>query len=237
MQNYKYVLLPGWATTSYIWKELINSIDNSSSIVSLNWIDFLSESEGFINLKNSAQPIVIVAWSLGAMQALNALSRFDLPSVKAFICLSGTGRFVKTDNTPGARGRDLEAMIRLLPRAPEKVLHNFYTNILEPSKDQQQMDELMKKARCFTSDSLLSGLNYLRDFDLLESLNNFKTVTLILHGQNDNTVPLAAAELLNSKLSSSRLRVISGAGHALPLTHHQEVAGEIRSFLSELDNK
>jgi non-heme chloroperoxidase len=56
--------------------------------------------------------------------------------------------------------------------------------------------------------------------------------TLILHGDQDQIVPLAYSEGLAVQIPNGRLHVARGAGHAPTITRPNEVAGAINEFFS-----
>jgi non-heme chloroperoxidase len=68
--------------------------------------------------------------------------------------------------------------------------------------------------------------------DFTEDLAKFDVPTLILHGDDDQIVPIAASAMLSSKLvKNSTLKVISGAPHGLCSTLKDQVNAELLAFL------
>ena len=69
--------------------------------------------------------------------------------------------------------------------------------------------------------------------DLTEDLGRFDVPTLILHGDDDQIVPIGASALLSSKLiKNAQLKVYKGAPHGLCSTHKDQVNADLLSFLS-----
>lgn len=60
-------------------------------------------------------------------------------------------------------------------------------------------------------------------FDLRHALPRIPLPTVVLHGTRDSLFPVQSAEVLASGLPNAELRVVEGAGHALPLTHPEAV--------------
>ena len=57
--------------------------------------------------------------------------------------------------------------------------------------------------------------------------------TLIIHGDDDQIVPIGASALLSSKLiKNAQLKVYKGAPHGLCSTHKDQVNADLLSFLS-----
>ncbi len=70
--------------------------------------------------------------------------------------------------------------------------------------------------------------------DFNEDLKKFDVPTLILHGDDDQIVPIAASALLSAKLvKGARLVVIKGAPHGLCTTLKDRVNAELLAFIKE----
>jgi non-heme chloroperoxidase len=56
--------------------------------------------------------------------------------------------------------------------------------------------------------------------------------TLILHGDDDQIVPIGASAMLSSKIvKSSTLKVYPGAPHGLPTTHQDQLNADLLAFI------
>ena len=70
--------------------------------------------------------------------------------------------------------------------------------------------------------------------DLTEDLKKFDVPTLILHGDDDQIVPIADSALLAAKIvKDATLRVIKGAPHGMPMTLKNEINAELLQFFRE----
>jgi non-heme chloroperoxidase len=68
--------------------------------------------------------------------------------------------------------------------------------------------------------------------DFSEDLRKFDVPTLIVHGDDDQVVPIAASALLAAKLvSSSTLKVYKGGSHALGDTSRDQLHADLLEFL------
>jgi len=71
--------------------------------------------------------------------------------------------------------------------------------------------------------------------DQTEDLKKFDVPTLIIHGDDDQIVPIGASAVLSSKLiKGSTLKVYPGASHGLCSTHKDEVNAEMLAFFRAL---
>jgi len=68
--------------------------------------------------------------------------------------------------------------------------------------------------------------------DFTEDLKKMTIPTLVVHGDDDQIVPLATtARRAVELLPQGRLSVYAGAGHALPITHKDQLNAELLAFL------
>ena len=69
--------------------------------------------------------------------------------------------------------------------------------------------------------------------DLTEDLKKFDVPTLILHGDDDQIVPIGASAMLSSKLiKNAILKVYQGAPHGLCSTHKEQVNADLLAFIT-----
>ena len=90
----------------------------------------------------------------------------------------------------------------------------------------------------FWLQGMMAGLNAEYDCvkafsetDQTEDLKKFDVPTLILHGDDDQIVPIAASALLSSKIvKGSTLKVIPGAPHGMVSTLKDQINAELLAF-------
>jgi non-heme chloroperoxidase len=70
--------------------------------------------------------------------------------------------------------------------------------------------------------------------DLSDDLRKFDVPTLIIHGDDDQIVPIVASALRSSKLvKNSTLKIYEGGPHGLPDTHKDQLNADLLAFLRE----
>ena len=68
--------------------------------------------------------------------------------------------------------------------------------------------------------------------DLTEDLKRFDIPTLIIHGDDDQIVPIGDSALLSSKIvKNATLKIYPGAPHGLTSTHKEQLNEDLLSFL------
>jgi non-heme chloroperoxidase len=69
--------------------------------------------------------------------------------------------------------------------------------------------------------------------DLTEDLGRFDVQTLVLHGSDDQIVPIGASAMISSKLiRNSTLKVYDGAPHGMCTTLKDRVNAELLAYLA-----
>ncbi len=70
--------------------------------------------------------------------------------------------------------------------------------------------------------------------DFNEDLKKFDVPTLILHGDDDQIVPIGAAGLMSAKIvKNAKLKVYPGFPHGMPITHADQINADILAFLKQ----
>ncbi len=80
--------------------------------------------------------------------------------------------------------------------------------------------------------SAIDCIKAFSETDFTADLKRFDVPTLILHGDDDQIVPIGAAALLSSKMvKGARLKVYKGAPHGVCSTHKDEINADLLAFL------
>jgi non-heme chloroperoxidase len=88
---------------------------------------------------------------------------------------------------------------------------------------QSMMGSLKCELDCITAFS---------ETDLTEDLKKFDVPTLIVHGDDDQIVPIGASALMSSKLvPNARLEIYAGAPHGLPILLKDRLNAELLAFI------
>jgi non-heme chloroperoxidase len=70
--------------------------------------------------------------------------------------------------------------------------------------------------------------------DFTEDLKKFDVPTLILHGDDDQIVPISAAGLMSAKIvKNAKLKVYPGFPHGMPINHADQINADILAFLKQ----
>ncbi|MGA9761855.1 MAG: alpha/beta fold hydrolase [Gaiellaceae bacterium] len=180
------LFLPGWGATSEVWAPFSSPGDRLGG-----------------EIEESAD---VVAWSLGAMRALEAATQLELGSLTL---IGACGQFVRRgEHKHGWPERTLLRMRERLNADAGGVLDDFWALALAPG------ESVPTPPRERDIATLERGLAFLAAYSMLDRASNISCPVRLLHGGRDRVCPLAAAELLADALPSADLTIWPEAGHA-----------------------
>ena len=184
------LFLPGWGALPEVWAPFAASGDR---------------------LGGEPEPgDEVVAWSLGAMRALDAATRIELGSLTL---VGASPQFVRSGSyRNGWPARALNRMRERLASEPEAVLDDFLPLMFAPDETPVQ------PPREGDSRVLADGLAFLERYSMRDLAAQINCPVRLLHGGRDAVCPLAGAELLAGALPDAELTVWPEAGHAPFLT-------------------
>jgi non-heme chloroperoxidase len=78
----------------------------------------------------------------------------------------------------------------------------------------------------------LDSIKAFSETDFTEDLEKVDVPTLIIHGDDDQIVPIAASAMLSSKLvKNATLKIYAGGPHGLADTHKDQLNADLLAFL------
>jgi non-heme chloroperoxidase len=79
---------------------------------------------------------------------------------------------------------------------------------------------------------VLDCIEAFSETDFTEDLERFDVPTLVMHGDDDQIVPIGASAMLSSKIvKGSTLKIYPGASHGLCSTHKDQVNADLLAFV------
>jgi non-heme chloroperoxidase len=70
--------------------------------------------------------------------------------------------------------------------------------------------------------------------DFTENLKKFDVPTLVMHGDDDQIVPIVAAGLMSAKIvKNATLRVYPGFPHGMPTTNADQINADLLAFIEQ----
>ena len=170
-------------------------------------------------------PVFVAGHSLGGAVAVALAGRYP-NMVKGLILLSTCAKLPETDSS-------LEGLLWYLPGPIRKIVFFSMAKkiLFAPGARGRAVQVGMEEIRACRPETILKDVAAARRMDLEEVARGLRVPTLILCGSRDKLTPPALSERLNDLIPSSRLLVLEGAGHMLPLEAPERVNRQILEFV------
>jgi len=96
--------------------------------------------------------------------------------------------------------------------------------------------ELLRQDGMLTAPGAYDCIKAFSETDFTEDLKKFDVPTLIIHGDDDQIVPIGISGLLSARLvKGATLKIYSGASHGLCTTHKDQVNQDLLEFVRTQD--
>jgi pimeloyl-[acyl-carrier protein] methyl ester esterase len=214
------VFLPGWGFDSRVWQPVAERLAGKFRFA----CDLDAVPDGAI----------ACGWSLGAIRALKSAVTARLGRL---ILVGATPRFVQAPDWPCAQPPELlDGFAAAVTADPLAALRRFAALLNQGDERARHITRqlnAMINERIDDPATLNAGLAELRDTDLRKSAVAVRLPTLIVHGERDPLMPLAAARWLAEHMPDARLEVFSGAAHAPFLAQPDRFAELLQRFADE----
>jgi 3-oxoadipate enol-lactonase len=190
----------------------------------------MAEAVAALLAERAEPPAHVVGLSLGGCVAL-ALALQHPARVRTLTLVNTFARL----RPAGLRGaRRMAARLGLLLAAPMPTMAAYVARGLFPRPEQRPLyEEAAARLARNPRGAYLAAIGAIARFDVLPRLGALRCPTLILAGDRDQTVPLAAAHALQAAIPGARLRLIADSGHATPYDQPQAFNAAVLAFLAE----
>jgi non-heme chloroperoxidase len=182
---------------------------------------------------------ILVGHSTGGGEVTRYIGRHGTKRVAKAVLISAVPPLMlKTDGNPNGLPRDAFDQIRAGVLADRSQFFKdlsaaFYGANRPGAKVSQGLRDF------FWLQGMQAGINAVFDCikafsetDFTADLKKFDVPTLILHGDDDQIVPIGAAAMLSSKLvKGATLKVYPGAPHGIPSTMKGQINADLLAFL------
>ena len=237
-------LIHGWCTTRRCWQPLVeilsrryrlSCIDLPGHGDSINTGFSLSRPRDLVDelIKLAPPGAAWVGWSLGGLLAqAAALQTPEHISTCAVLCMGA--RFIAAPDWPHGTPRPLlQEMRAALNRDPADTLKDFIEFQVTDSEHGKQtllkLEQLVSTP--FELEEIVAGLDFLETMDLRAKLPTWPGRILFAAGEHDTICSPLMLKQSADLSPDSRYGLIPGAGHAPLLSHPQQLADLLDSFL------
>ncbi|MDR2788444.1 MAG: alpha/beta fold hydrolase [Candidatus Accumulibacter sp.] len=239
------LLIHGWGMDRRIWSPCLAALGNVAETRFVDLPGYGEAPDHGLDFAGTARFLadslpagaILCGWSLGALLAMQA-ALLSPRRVGGLILVGGTPCFIRRNGWTTAQSP------AMLKKFSADVSDDSRTALRRFAALFNQGDATARlTARAAVqgilsappaSATLLAGLDWLRDADLRERVPEIGCPTLLIHGECDPLMPLAAARWLAEKLPRARLDVFAGAAHAPFLNDPERFARLVGGFLHDI---
>jgi pimeloyl-ACP methyl ester carboxylesterase len=254
------VLIHGWPLSSSSWEKQIPSLieagyrviaydrrgfGHSSKPASGYNYDTLAEDLNKIMTKLNLRDATLVGFSMGGGEVARYLSKYGSERVNKAVFMSAIPPFLlkTSDNPEGVDGSIFDGMKKAIKADRPAFLSEFFANFynVDNLKGTKISDEVVRLSWNIGAGASPKGTldcvsAWLVDFR--EELKRINIPVLIMHGNADRILPLAATGKRTPEfVKGSRLVIIEGAPHGMNWTHSEEINRELLAFLNEKSSR
>jgi len=183
---------------------------------------------------------VLIGFSMGGGEVARYIGRHGTKRVaKAALVAAVPPLMLKTEANPGGLPMKVFDGIRTGSIADRSQLYKdlasgpfFGANRPNAEVSQGAIDSFWLQGMQAGHKNTFDCIKAFSETDFTEDLKKFDVPTLIIHGDDDQIVPIGASALASSKLvKHSTLKVYAGAPHGLIATHQERLNTDLLSFL------
>jgi pimeloyl-ACP methyl ester carboxylesterase len=199
-------------------------------------MDLLADDcAGVLEALKVDQPVVVCGLSMGGYVSFAFFRRHSEKVAGLVLASTRAG----ADSVEAKINRDKAALLTE-KNGIQSVIDSMLPIIMAPQTYREkpelvsQVAGIMEKTSTSGMVSALKGMKTRPDST--PTLGQIKVPTLIIHGADDQIIPLSDSEAMHTAISDSRLELIPDAGHLLNLEQAQLFNRAVESFLSALSN-
>ncbi len=244
------VLIHGWGFNHRVWRKFIPHIQDRWSIKCIdlpgyggpeNKIDPNFDQESIDQIVNSinsdiTENAVVLGWSLGGTVAIKlAQMRSD---IKALVLLASSPCFLKKqDWQHGVEPDEFNQLLSQLSKDKIKTLHTFAGLVAmgekHPRKTINELNEYIL-SNVPEHETLMSGLEILRDEDLRQNLVKLHCPIGMIFGEKDILIKRSTGSAIQITRNDIHTIVIPETGHAPFLSRPRQTADALMKLTARL---
>jgi len=250
------VLIHGWPLSGKSWEKQVPALveaghrvitydrrgfGESSRPISGYDYDTFAEDLHSLMTELDLRDVTLVGFSMGGGEVARYMGTYGTERVAKAVFMAAIPPFLlKTPNNPtGVDGSVFEGIQQAIradrPAFLSKFLADFYN--VDELRGKRVSDEVVHLSWSIASLASPTGTldcvsAWLTDFR--GDLQRINVPTLVVHGDSDRILPLAATGTPTQQaITGSKLAVVKGGPHGLNWTHHEEVNRELLAFVGQ----
>lgn len=254
-KNNPIIFISGWPLTHQMWEYQLTPLRelgfrcitydrrgfgrSEQSLASYDYDSLAADLKSLVDSIDT-DDITLVGFSMGGGEVVRYCSKYDCEKISRIILLSSTVPYMlKTDDNPdGIPLEEIQQFDRQIRDDRAGFLetfgkHYYGVNFISRPVSQGILDWTNSLAFTASQKAMLACAESFSLTDFRNELASIKIPTLIIHGDNDKTIPIkATSEQATSMIPGSLYKVYPGAPHGIFYTHKDILNRDIVSFVT-----
>lgn len=242
----------GYPLCRMMWQSQVKGLSKSASIYAVDLrghgessdsndefsMDlFADDLAAFIKATSGDKPVVLCGLSMGGYIAFAFIRKY--PQLLSGLILTSTR--AGADSPEGKAGRD-KAIETVQKLGREEIFRTMLPKLIAPANlaSQPGVVEITRSIMisAVNESTIVKDLKALRDRpDSTSLLPGIKVPTLIIHGADDQIIPVSEAQVIQAAIPGARLEVLQNAGHMLNLEQSDRFNAAVANFLEQFSKK
>lgn len=206
----------------------------ATDVTGISLDDYVTQLMAIMEKATAERPVVVGHFIAGT--ALLRLAARYPDKIKAAVVVGTAGCYCKrTDYQFGVEEKTLQGLLSSIREsftAGARILMDL--QFTEPDPADVRTGWMSDTLNDVTRNDLLACVTLMHQIDIRSELERIRTPTLIIAGERDSVVPIAAARVLQESILDSQLEVISDAGQIATLTRPSAFNSALERFLRQL---
>ena len=248
------ILIHGWPLSGRSWEKQVPALldaghrvitydrrgfgDSSKPTSGYDYNTFASDLQKLVT-KLDLRDVTLVGFSMGGGEVARYLGAYGAERVSKAVFIAAVPPFLlkTTDNPEGVDGGIFDGIKKAIAADRPAFLSQFFSNfynvdVLGGKLISDQVVQLSWNIAAGASPKGTLDCVAAWVTDFRKDLQGIKVPTLVIHGDADRILPLAATgQRTNNAIPGSRLVVVEGGPHGLTWTHAENVNRELVEFL------
>lgn len=203
-----------------------------------NTMDAYADDLGALVDTLDLQNVIHVGHSMGCGEVVRYVGRKGTARVAKIVLIAGVPPLMlKTADNPGGLPIKVFDEIRakvLADRAEffREITAPFYNANRPDAKVSQGLrDSFWRQGMQASLKSVFECIKQFSETDFTEDLKKIDVPTLIIHGDDDQLVPLRQGELSAKLIKNAELKIYKNASHGLCSTHKDQINADLLEFI------
>lgn len=206
------------------------------------YADDLNELIDHLDLRNSAIKIILVGHSTGGGEVVRYIGRHGTKHVLKLILISSvTPLMLKTSTNNNPLGQSIE-IFNGIRKETMRDRSQYFKDLSGPFYGANRANNTVSQGLrdSFWLHGMMGGLKSIvacikafSETDFRGDLKRINVPTLILHGSDDQIVPVTAATSTSKLIKHAKLKIIEGAPHGMCSTLKNQINNHIFEFIKQ----